>query len=72
MRNDLVALAGVTGQHRSSYNSTNHPPHSGLINKTRTDPYNSSAVPKRDMKHYFCDHCKIPGHSIQRLSLIHI
>ena len=23
------------------------------------------------MKHYFCDHCKIPGHSIQRCFKIH-
>ena len=31
----------------------------------------SSTVPRNDKRPYYCDHCKVPGHSIQRCFNVH-
>jgi len=57
--NEHVALAG---QQRNNY-SYNHKP--------KNDQSISASVTRNDRRQYFCDYCKVPGHSIQRCFKVH-
>ena len=59
MENVHTALAG---QQRSTYNHTY---------KSKNDQNMSSTVSRNDKRQYDCDHCKIPGHSVQRCFKVH-
>ena len=60
MESEHTALAG---QQRSTYS---------YAYKSKNDQNMSSTAPRIDKRpYYYCDHCKIPGHSIQRCFKVH-